>query len=173
MKVRTVPIQNRLYAFCIDLFIVVGIKILSINTIATYFNSLLMTFHKSISILQMESSMGLFLHTVFPIFYLTYFTLSYYIWDSTVGSKTMGYHFGNVGYQETARLSLKQCFIRSTLNLCNIYSLGLLGIYSYYSKQKEVFTDLMTASKAINNTNGIEYDLVVIKNDDNNFKEAA
>lgn len=164
MKIRSVKIQNRLYAFCIDLFIVVGLKIFTINSLAKYMNAFLYSFHRNLSESQIEKSLGFTMYALFPIFYLTYTTLSCYIWDSTIGTKTMGYHYGNDVHQQIERLTFKQCFQRSIINLCNIYSFGFLAIYSYFSKNKNIFSDIFSKSNAINDVNGIEYDLIVAEN---------
>ncbi len=171
MNIRPVKIQHRLYAFCIDLFLVVGCKVMTVTMLTQYLNSFLHTFGKQTTSQHWDSELSIFANSLFPLYYFAYTTVSYFVFGSTFGSKFMNYHYERIHDHTRATLQLRDCIKRSLLLIANSYTMGIIAHLTYVTKNKAIFTDLATGTYAVYNENGFIEEAKVHEIDD--YKDAA
>ena len=138
-----ISIPKRLYAFAIDLGIVVTIKLVMLQILMQYLQLILWDVEKILPSQLMEDGLQFFMYSLFPILWLTYSTLSTYLYGATMGSKKMGYHFEQAD-TVLNQVSLSKAFLRSIILLATIYSWGTIYLFLLIKNHKLIaVTDLV------------------------------
>ncbi len=155
MELQSVHLSKRLYAFAIDLGLVAVAKILALQLLVQYLQIILHSVGKASLIQNLEVSLPVFMFTLFPIMWMTYSTLSVYLFGSTLGTKAMGYHFEHIGHQAKLELTFLQTLQRSLILLATIYTWGAIALAMVFNKKK-VLTDIIENVFAINNMRPVD-----------------
>ena len=152
MEFKSVATSKRLYAFAIDIGFVMFIKITILQTLTQYLHDILLGVGKTHLIHQMESQLAVFFFTLFPLIWMTYSSLSNYIFGSTMGTKAMGYHFEHIQNNIRQDLTLSQAIQRSAILLAAIYTWGAISIFALFKQNKSnILTDVIDNVFAVYN----------------------
>ncbi len=98
---------------------------------------------KKHGLMNLELALPIFMFTLFPILWMTYSTLSTYLYGSTLGTKFMGYHFEQL-QSTNGEISFVKALSRSLILLACVYTWGAIYLVMLFTKQKsKVLTDLV------------------------------